>query len=71
MPPSVALGDRKAALAVLEQAYAARDPSISIIGTDPIFDPLRSDPRFVALTRAMRVPNDSRPASASARVAVD
>src|SRR5215467_4798744 len=43
------------AIAWLERALRARDPKISLIGVEPIFDGIRSDPRFVDLLRQMRL----------------
>jgi len=45
------LGDRAQALDYLERADAADSQWLIYIGGDKIFDPLRSDPRFVALMR--------------------
>jgi len=45
------LGDRAEALDYLERADAADSQWLIYIGGDRIFDPLRSDPRFVALMR--------------------
>lgn len=46
-----ALGQRDQAFASLEKAYAAHDLQLQYLGTDPVFDPLRSDPRFHNLLR--------------------
>jgi TolB-like protein len=45
------LGDRAQALDYLERADAADSQWLIYIGGDRIFDPLRSDPRFVTLMR--------------------
>lgn len=45
------LGERDAALALLEQAHANRSGAMAFLGVEPLLDPLRSDPRFVALMR--------------------
>ncbi|MFY9611822.1 MAG: tetratricopeptide repeat protein, partial [Blastocatellia bacterium] len=50
------LGETDAALALLDQAYEARDPSLIDLKVDPMFDPLRSDPRFTMLLRRMGLP---------------
>lgn len=50
-----ALGKRKEAFATLEKAYAERNPNLPQIGVDPVFDNLRSDPRFQDLLRRMGV----------------
>ena len=49
-------GDTAHALDWLEKAYDDRDPSMPYIGCMPIFDPLRSEPRFQALLRKMNLP---------------
>jgi tetratricopeptide (TPR) repeat protein len=48
------LGDRDEALARLDRAYEARFKASIVLR--PIFDPLRSDPRFQALLRRMGLP---------------
>jgi tetratricopeptide (TPR) repeat protein len=47
----VGLGDKEGALASLEKAYAAHDPQMQYLKVDPHYDSLRSDPRFVELSR--------------------
>ena len=47
------LGDRKRAIDNLERAYAAEAQSLVWLKLDKIYDPLRSDPRFIALMRKM------------------
>jgi hypothetical protein len=42
-----ALGDTQTALDWLEHAVERRDPPIPLIGVDPAFDSLHTDPRFV------------------------
>ena len=41
-----ALGDREGALEALARAADTRDPWVSLLGVDPMLDPLRDDPRF-------------------------
>lgn len=48
-----AIGDRKQAIDWLEKAFRAHDPKVYLIGVEPIFDNIRSDPRFVALLSQM------------------
>jgi Tfp pilus assembly protein PilF len=48
------LGDRARALENLEQALAADSQMMAWISRDAIFDPIRSEPRFVALMRKMQ-----------------
>jgi eukaryotic-like serine/threonine-protein kinase len=49
-------GDEGRALDWLEKAYELRDPNMPYIGVNPIYDPVRSDPRFQALLRKMGLP---------------
>ena len=48
------LGDRQRALDYLERAYAADSQWMGWLNKDRMFDPLRSEPRFVALMRKLR-----------------
>ena len=48
------LGHRERALDSLERAYASDSQWMAWLGRDRIFDPLRSEPRFVALMRKLR-----------------
>jgi TolB-like protein/Tfp pilus assembly protein PilF len=48
------LGDRQRALEYLERAYAADSQWMGWLNKDRMFDPLRSEPRFVALMRKLR-----------------
>jgi tetratricopeptide (TPR) repeat protein len=45
------LGDRQRSLEGLERAYQVRDPCLGNLKIDSIYDPLRSDPRFIELLR--------------------
>jgi adenylate cyclase len=49
------LGDRERALGGLEKAYEARSNWLTNLKMDRIFDPLRSDPRFIELLRKVGV----------------
>ncbi len=49
------LGDRDRAIAWLRRAARQRFPPLVFLKTDPILDPLRSDPRFQALLRELRI----------------
>lgn len=48
------LGDRQRALDYLERAYDADSQWMGWLNKDRMFDPLRSEPRFVALMRKLR-----------------
>lgn len=50
-----ALGDKEAAFQWLERAYSAHDSQLQHIKVDPRCDSLRSDPRFAALLRRMKL----------------
>jgi len=50
------LGDRDRALHSLDEAYAAHSPIMSTLAVDPIYDPLRQDPRFTDLVRRVGLP---------------
>jgi hypothetical protein len=47
------LGDRQRTMDYLEQAYAADSQWLGWLKLDHVFDPLRSEPRFVALLRKL------------------
>ena len=47
----IALGDERQALAWLEKAYESHESGILLLKSDPMYDPLRSDPRFQNLVR--------------------
>ena len=47
----VALGDKDRALAELERDFAERGFYVAYLRVDPMFDPLRADPRFTSLLR--------------------
>jgi hypothetical protein len=49
-------GDTARALDWLERACDDRDPNMPYISCEPLFDPLRSEPRFQALLRKMGLP---------------
>jgi adenylate cyclase len=45
----IGLGEKDQAFAWLEKAYEDRSPGLPYLKVNPLFDPLRSDPRFEAL----------------------
>jgi TolB-like protein/class 3 adenylate cyclase/Flp pilus assembly protein TadD len=51
------VGQNRQTLALLEQALAEHDGSLIFLNVDPVFDSLRSDPRFVALVERMKLPH--------------
>jgi serine/threonine-protein kinase len=51
------LGDRTRALDYLEQAYAASSEFLVWLKIDKIYDPLRAEPRFIALMQKLNFPN--------------
>lgn len=52
---AVRLGDNEKALGYLEEAIRDRDHRMTQLKVNPIFDPLRSDPRFLELLRRMNL----------------
>ena len=53
----VRAGDKDRALEFLEKAFDEHDPNLPYLGL-PLWDPLRSDPRFQDLLRRMNLPED-------------
>jgi TolB-like protein len=49
--------DHRAALVWLEKAVRLRDPGLIYARIDPLLDPLRNEPRFQAIERALKFPN--------------
>jgi len=50
-------GDRAKALQWLDRAVRLHDSGLIYLKTDPLFDPLRSEPRFRAIERELRFPD--------------
>ena len=50
------LGDKERALTWLERTYEARLGLLVIINVEPLFDPLRAEPRFQAILRKLGFP---------------
>ena len=59
----VRLGDKQQAFAWLEKAYEERTRLIFTIKVDPLFDNLRTDPRFVDLLRRLNLNSGSNAAT--------
>lgn len=53
----IGLGKNEEALQWLERAYQQKDYQLSWISVSPVFDPIRSDPRFAALMRRADPPH--------------
>jgi serine/threonine-protein kinase len=49
--PYIGLGDNHQGLTWLERAFSQHSNTIATLKVDPVFDPLRGDPRFVELLR--------------------
>ena len=49
------LGDKNQAFAWLEKAYTSHDPQIEFLGVEPLYDPLRGDPRYADLMRRINL----------------
>jgi TolB-like protein/DNA-binding winged helix-turn-helix (wHTH) protein/Tfp pilus assembly protein PilF len=50
------LGEKNQALTALERAVQERDPNVTALQVDPIFDFIRSDPRFAELVHKVGLP---------------
>ena len=48
-----AIGERQKVLEMLDKAYVDRDAQLQYIGVDPLYDELRSEPRFQELIRKL------------------
>jgi Flp pilus assembly protein TadD len=46
---SISLDEKDQAFSWLEQAYADRDPYLTLLSADPVYDRLRGDARFAGL----------------------
>ncbi|MEN8185389.1 MAG: hypothetical protein ABFS46_22970, partial [Myxococcota bacterium] len=57
----LALGDHEAALEYLQALRDVGAGDLPTIGTRPQYDPLREDPRFIEIVRALAVPNGYDP----------
>jgi serine/threonine-protein kinase len=50
------LGENNKAIGWLEKAYEGRSVWVAWFRVEPMYDPLRSDPRFQALYKKMNFP---------------
>ena len=55
------LGDRDRTFAWLDSAYAAHDPFLLTTIVSPLWDPVRSDPRFARLRARLGLPPGEHP----------
>lgn len=55
------LGDKDQAFANLEKAYEQHEQGLAVMNREPMFDPLREDPRYRELLRRMRYPDAWQP----------
>jgi tetratricopeptide (TPR) repeat protein len=53
----VGLGEKDRALAWLQKALDDGSPGMMLLKVEPVFDSLRSDPRFIALLKKMGLPS--------------
>jgi serine/threonine-protein kinase len=51
-----ALGDKDQAFALLDKAYDERDFLLVLLKVEPLYDPLRADPRFTTLVQRVGIP---------------
>ena len=51
------LGEKDHAFAWLEKAYQERHPYLTLLKVEPVFDNLRSDPRYAELLRKVGLPS--------------
>ena len=56
----IGLGEKDRAFEWLERAYEERIWHLGVLAADPMFDPLRSDPRFTDLVRRMNLTSVSQ-----------
>jgi tetratricopeptide (TPR) repeat protein len=52
----IRLSDKDSAFDWLERAYKEHSSWLNFVNTDPLYDPLRSDPRFAELVRKVGLP---------------
>jgi TolB-like protein/DNA-binding winged helix-turn-helix (wHTH) protein len=57
----IGLGEKEMALSLLEKAFTDRSNGLIFMAVEPELDPIRSEPRFVALERKLKLPTTSTP----------
>jgi hypothetical protein len=57
----VGLGDNDQAFLWLNRGYEERSPLMQWIKSEPMFDPIRSDPRFAVILHRVGLDQDSHP----------
>ncbi|MEM7357407.1 MAG: hypothetical protein AAF657_41725, partial [Acidobacteriota bacterium] len=50
---AMSIGDKERALSELERGVALGDPSVPFAHIEPIYDPLRAEPRFRQIIRTI------------------
>jgi TolB-like protein/DNA-binding winged helix-turn-helix (wHTH) protein/Flp pilus assembly protein TadD len=55
----VGLGEKEQALSFLEKAFLDRSNGLIFMAVEPKLDPIRSDPRFIALEKQLRLPTST------------
>ncbi len=56
----IGLGENDNAMNWLEKAYEERSNYLIYLNSNPIYDPIRSEPRFIELVKKMNFPNSGR-----------
>jgi class 3 adenylate cyclase len=54
-------GEADAAFSWLERAFEQRIPQLMLLAQEPIWDPIRDDPRFDQLVRRIGIPSEDSP----------
>jgi TolB-like protein/DNA-binding winged helix-turn-helix (wHTH) protein len=57
----IGLGEKEMALSLLEKAFTDRSNGLIFMAVEPELDPIRSEPRFVALEQKLKLPTTSMP----------
>lgn len=53
---NIGLNDKEKAVELLERAFEQKDIQVQYVASDPSYDPLRNDPRFIDLVRRVGLP---------------